>query len=231
MSTNNPIDAESEKSINDEFIYRIVHDLKAPIRGVQNLVQWIKEDFDSGDQQAILTNIELLDYTTKRIHLMMDALKLYAELDNMDDPKEDFNPLINIGHIISFHLKGKQMKHEITGDLNTVVLPTKKLIICLREIVKNAIKFNTNRHPQLAVRVLQSNQSITFHVKDNGPGIPDYIKDQIFNFFTSTEPKEGVEFIGAGLAIAHKAAKVAQGVLEINSNSTGTEVKLIWPTE
>jgi signal transduction histidine kinase len=81
--------------------------------------------------------------------------------------------------------------------------------------------------PKLAVSTKQNNGMVTISVTDNGPGIPDEIKDKILQPFFTT--KKGTEGTGLGLSITHDIIKAHGGQLVINSKkekSTSFNIEL-----
>jgi signal transduction histidine kinase len=70
-------------------------------------------------------------------------------------------------------------------------------------------------HPQLTVRTKTENDHILIEVADNGPGIPDEIKDKILQPFFTT--KKGTEGTGLGLSITHDIVKAHGGELRVES--------------
>ena len=69
--------------------------------------------------------------------------------------------------------------------------------------------------PKLTVRTRSENGSVTIEVEDNGPGIPDEIKDKILQPFFTT--KKGTDGTGLGLSITNDIVKAHGGYIKINS--------------
>ena len=69
--------------------------------------------------------------------------------------------------------------------------------------------------PKLTIRSQQTGKNITIQIEDNGPGIPDEIKDQILQPFFTT--KKGTEGTGLGLSITNDIIKAHGGILEIET--------------
>jgi signal transduction histidine kinase len=70
-------------------------------------------------------------------------------------------------------------------------------------------------HPKLTVRTDQSGKSITIEIEDNGPGIPDEIRDKIMQPFFTT--KKGTQGTGLGLSITNDIVKAHGGTMNIDS--------------
>jgi len=71
-------------------------------------------------------------------------------------------------------------------------------------------------HPQLVVRTKRTDGSVTIEIEDNGPGIPDDMKDKILQPFFTT--KKGTQGTGLGLSITNDIVKAHGGIMEIDSH-------------
>ncbi|MFU8860340.1 MAG: sensor histidine kinase [Cyclonatronaceae bacterium] len=78
--------------------------------------------------------------------------------------------------------------------------------------------------PKLTIRTHKTGGTITIEFEDNGPGIPDGIKDKILQPFFTT--KKGTQGTGLGLSITHDIIKAHGGTLHIESSSNGTIMKV-----
>jgi len=79
--------------------------------------------------------------------------------------------------------------------------------------------------PKLTVRTQQKHNNVTIEVEDNGPGIPDEMKDKIMQPFFTT--KKGTEGTGLGLSITNDIIKAHGGVLNVKSDRNGTTFSII----
>ncbi|NGP77380.1 hypothetical protein G3570_12095 [Balneolaceae bacterium YR4-1] len=77
-----------------------------------------------------------------------------------------------------------------------------------------------NYKPKLTVRTLRKEDTVTIEIQDNGPGIPDDIKDKILQPFFTT--KHGNAGTGLGLSITHDIIKAHGGGIDIKSSCQGT---------
>ena len=69
--------------------------------------------------------------------------------------------------------------------------------------------------PRLSIRTIKQDSTVSIHIEDNGPGIPDDIKDKVMQPFFTT--KKGTQGTGLGLSISHDIIKAHGGRLEIDS--------------
>ena len=83
--------------------------------------------------------------------------------------------------------------------------------------------------PKLTVRTKSENGSVIIEIEDNGPGIPDEMKDKILQPFFTT--KKGTDGTGLGLSITNDIVKAHGGELRINSiPEKGTTFSIILTT-
>ena len=69
--------------------------------------------------------------------------------------------------------------------------------------------------PKLTVRTHQAEGTVTIEIEDNGPGIPDEIRDKILQPFFTT--KKGTQGTGLGLSITNDIIKAHGGSLDIHT--------------
>ncbi|TVR35978.1 MAG: two-component sensor histidine kinase [Balneolaceae bacterium] len=87
---------------------------------------------------------------------------------------------------------------------------------------------NSKRYsPKLTVRTISKNGKVSIEIEDNGPGIPDEIKDKIMQPFFTT--KKGTQGTGLGLSITNDIIKAHGGNLELSSSPGGTNFTIIIP--
>ena len=79
--------------------------------------------------------------------------------------------------------------------------------------------------PSLAIRTGKTNGTIAIEIEDNGPGIPDDIKDKILQPFFTT--KKGTQGTGLGLSITNDIIKAHGGTLHISSSHGGSTFKIM----
>jgi signal transduction histidine kinase len=84
--------------------------------------------------------------------------------------------------------------------------------------------------PKLSIRSRRNAQRITLEIEDNGPGIPDAIRDKVLQPFFTT--KKGTQGTGLGLSITHDIVKAHRGDLNIERNgSNGATFTIGLPVE
>ena len=81
-------------------------------------------------------------------------------------------------------------------DRETRVLANELLSSVFRNLVNNAVQHNHTDQPKVLITVVEDDESVRVRVADNGPGIPDAMKESLFQ-----EGKKGLESAGTGMGL------------------------------
>ena len=148
----------------------------------------------------------------------------------------NLNALIREYVNLSFHgMRAGKNPINVTIDLqldeqiNEVALVEEDFSRVLLNLCNNAFDAMREtapaRQPRLIVRTGLEKKHVLMEVEDNGPGIPEEIKDKILQPFFTT--KKGTEGTGLGLSITHDIVKAHGGGLNISSSPGGTIFKIL----
>ncbi|MEB3310624.1 MAG: ATP-binding protein [Snowella sp.] len=214
----------------DRFSYIVSHDLKAPLRAVANLSQWIEEDLGEQIPQETQHHFQLLRSRIARMDNLINGLLTYA--------RSGYQSVT----VVEFSLN--ELLLEIIDSLNipphcTVKVPPNPLILkanrlmlsqVFTNLIGNAIKYNDRPDKAVKITAQIQAQDYRFSVADNGPGIPPEYQERIFEIFqTYNDPKQQ-EGTGIGLAIIKKIIERVGGQIELESKlGTGTIFHFTWP--
>jgi len=154
----------------------------------------------------------------------------------------DFNSIINEYANLAFHgmRAGKNaITADVTMDLDQnigeVPLLAEDFSRVILNLCNNAFdamrdkvaKAGSDYRPHLTIRTKQTAKGVDFEVIDNGPGIPDAIRDKILQPFFTT--KKGTEGTGLGLSITNDIIAAHRGTLSIDSSPDGTTFRVSLP--
>jgi signal transduction histidine kinase len=115
------------------------------------------------------------------------------------------------------------------GDVNLIGEDMSRVVLNLAnnafDAMREKSKTDSTYHPVLKVQSKRNGDKVIFSITDNGPGIPESIKDKILQPFFTT--KKGTDGTGLGLSITHDIIKAHGGELHIVSSQTaGTEFQI-----
>ncbi|GAB4263572.1 MAG: hypothetical protein Kow0065_14320 [Methylomicrobium sp.] len=199
------------------FAYVVSHDLKAPLRAINQLSGWIAEDYGSAFDEEGREQMALLQSRAKRMHEMIDGILQYSRVGRIKDPDEpvDLNELLRetIKHIAPPpHIEIKLQK-----NLPTLVGEKLKMFQVFQNLLDNAIKYNDKAHGSIEVSCREHESFWEFSVKDNGPGIPKIYQEKIFQLFQTLAPKDQSDSTGIGLSLIEKIVDNWGGTIRLES--------------
>ncbi len=206
---------EKSNSELQEYAHVVSHDLKSPLRSINALVNWIKDD-----------NPDTLSSETQE-HLSL----IESTLEKMEDL---------ISNVLDYSSAGKenQVKEEI--DLNDVLIEVKSLLHCpphitvniqknlpkvtgsrikiqqvFQNLLSNAIRYCDKDDGVISLNYTEEDNNYIFSVQDNGMGIPKKYHDKIFQIFESLSDHK--DSTGIGLSIVKKIIDLYQGEIWLES--------------
>lgn len=234
-------DAEREKLIKmleasnrelDEFAYIASHDLKSPLRVIDNASQWLEEDLDPHLDEESKENLGLLRSRVMRMEKLLDDLLEYSRIGRkMDGSNNDIISGGTISTTIS-KLLTPSSKFTIKFDPNFAKhnFPRMPLQHILHNLIDNAIKHHDKEYGTVDVLLDDSGDYFTFSVNDDGPGISSEYQDKIFKMFQTLKPRDQVEGSGMGLALVKKHIENVGGVISVHSEAgKGATFSFTWP--
>lgn len=211
-----------------QFSYRTSHDLKAPLITVRGLANVICEDLAEGDYEEVEQNSRKISTHVQKLEdLVVDILNLSkAELEITKNEKLN---ITNIVHDIESRLQSIYIDNqvELVCDIDssmTVYSSKVRLTQILENLISNAIKYKDMSKANQFVKIsfLNKNNKQLCIVEDNGIGIPNEFKDQVFNMFQRFHPKIAYGS-GLGLYIIKKHVEKMKGKITFVSTNKGTK--------
>lgn len=213
----------------DQFAYVVSHDLKAPLRGIANIISWIEEDHEQDLTPEVKHNLVLIKGRTTRLENMINGLLEYAKVGKIKKGRE----AVDIARLIletTELLVPKHFKVKLDGIMPVIV--TEKLHIeqVFSNLISNAVKYNHSREPFIAISSKELPHVYEFTVSDNGQGIQNDYFDKIFIIFQTLQERDAFESTGVGLAIVKKIIDDYNGTINVRSEpGKGTAFVFTWP--
>lgn len=212
----------------DTFAYVVSHDLKAPLRGIYNVIKWIQEDVGDELTPKLSHYLDIIAKRTVRLEHLINGLLEYArlrtkakaELTNVDVMVKDLIAeivpdtftvdIINLPNLVTEHLKLQQV---------------------FSNLISNAVKYTRQENGYIAISALKATDHYKFSVKDNGIGIDPVYHEKIFEIFQTLREKDDEESTGIGLSIAKKILDEHHETIHVNSSpGNGSTFTFTWHT-
>jgi signal transduction histidine kinase len=210
------------------FAYVVSHDLKAPVRGIANVVKWIEEDLENEISAAMRRYLDFIVERIGRMEGLIDGMLEYARAGRMAVVNEQVDVERLVKEVVET-IVPKEYSLQI-GALP--VLYTQKLPLqqVFANLIGNAVKYTPPDGAEISVTCVEEASYYRFSVKDNGPGIDPEYHEKIFGLFQTLREKNDKESTGIGLAIVRKIVEERGGTVMLESRvGEGAAFIFTWP--
>ncbi|CAL2105551.1 Histidine kinase [Tenacibaculum sp. 190524A02b] len=204
-----------------QFAYKLTHDLKAPIRGIHSLAEFVKEDLEEeANNEKNIKLIELISSKTVYMELMIEQLLLYTKVTNAEINFENFNLKLLLKSI----LKNCDLENKISIDFKELAIDVVHSKVCFTQIFQNLLtnsnKFCDERECIVEVLFSQNKDFLQFTYMDNGPGISLEYRDKVFLMF-ETLKTSNYQSTGIGLATVKSIITRLGGKISLKEREDG----------
>jgi signal transduction histidine kinase len=226
--------AELERSNRelDRFAYVASHDLKAPLRAIDNLSTWLDQDVHDLLPLSSQEHLNKLRGRVQRMERLLDDLLAYSRAGRVQHTPQE----VETGSLVRsiFELQSPPPDFQLTVKEPMPALYTQRVPLeaVLRNLIGNAIKHHNRSSGHVWVSARQGEGEVEFDVCDDGPGIAPEYHERIFELFQTLQPRDQLEASGMGLAIVKKTVESAGGRVTVRSaEGEGTCFTFTWPVE
>jgi PAS domain S-box-containing protein len=214
----------------EEFAYVASHDLKAPLRAISHLVEWISEDIEATASTETIDNLKLLRGRVVRLQTLLDGLLAYARIGKARVSYEqvDVNQVVRDVEAVLSPPSGFQVVCD--GTLPLLRTHRTPILVVLQNLIANGIKHHDRNEGRITVAMKLLNGVAEFRVSDDGPGIEPRFHERIFVIFQTLSSRDEVESSGIGLAIVKKRVEAHGGRIWVESAPPvrGTTIVFTW---
>jgi PAS domain S-box-containing protein len=199
-----------------EFAYVVSHDLKAPLRGIGSLADWIANDQrerldDEGKEQ-----IDLLRDRVKRMNEMIEGILRYSRVGRSQVERSmlDLGELVH--ETVDLLAPPAHIAVRLEGEFPRLRGARTQIGQVFQNLIGNAIKFCDKPEGSVVVRATPRETDVLFEVVDNGPGIEERHFGRIFQLFQTLSAKRA-DSTGIGLSIVKKIVESEGGRIWLES--------------
>lgn len=187
------------------FIRVLVHDIRAPLRGLTSFAEILGDDLEAGVLDDVPEHLELIQLSAMRMNALVDTLAHYSLLDS--DIAFEVVAMDDVMAQVSDHLKLTIEERRAKVDIPP--LPNvnghgPQLVQLFQNLIGNGIKYNEQPEPTIKITTERVDERWLFVVEDNGIGIADDKLKAVFEPFQRLWSQDIYEGTGLGLAICRK---------------------------
>jgi signal transduction histidine kinase len=214
----------------DQFAHIVSHDIKGPLRGIDNVVSWIEEDHMHELSPKVQEYVNIIKSRIVRGESLIHGILSYSRVGRYEMAVEevDVNQLLVE---LSETMPLKQgLKLQIQKNMPILTTHRVPLTQIFSNLINNAIKYHDKPNGFIKVHFTDDDDHYTFYVEDNGPGIAKNYHDKIFLIFQTLNGSDTFESTGVGLAIVKKILDDRnQHIFVTSEPGKGSTFSFTWP--
>ncbi len=209
-----------DKAYVENYVHTLTHELKSPLAAIRGAAELLQEPMPEADRERFAGNIQR---QTERLQQLIDRLLALADVEQLRqlrtvEPVDLAALTRELLHTAEPRLRRKGLRVQATLDEGATVRGDRFLIAqALQNLLDNAIDFS----PQggaLVVAARRLDGQVEWSVRDEGPGVPDYAADRIFDRFYSLPRADTQEkSSGLGLCLVKEVSELHGGTLRIDN--------------
>jgi len=218
----------------DDLIYLMSHDVRASVRALLELPQWIAEDLEEAGvpiSGSVAQSIDMMNKHTARLDRMLIDLLAYSRVGRMQDViRVDLNAMLEevLGQIRL--PDGMRIVRDIAPV--PVRMGEQDALLMISALIGNAVKHHdTPNKGEILFQTSRTAGWVILTVSDNGPGIAAQDYEKAISAMTTLRPRDEVEGTGMGLANVRKIAAHYGGQISLApaAPSRGLSVRVTLP--
>jgi len=222
---------ESVNSDLENFAYLASHDLKTPLRGIDNLSIWIQQDIGDAVSSDAAKKFDLLRDRVARMEAMLKDILSFSQAGQFSSPPEFIELEDLIDEVINWIDPPGSFRIMRKTKFPKIVMMKTAMEQIYLNLISNAIKHHNRPDGLISLDVKEHPRHYEFLVKDDGQGIPDEYQKYVFQLFKKMKSRDEVFGSGIGLAIVKKMVESVGGKiwLEPSKPDQGAEFHFTIP--
>ena len=214
----------------EQFAYIASHDLKSPLRAIENLASWIIKDTEGILPEKSYDDLNLLIGRVERMKNLLDSLLTFSRIGRVDQAFSEFETRAMLEEALQLQNPPETFTIALKGDFPRINGPYGAMLHTVTNLIDNAIKHHDKPSGTLEITCGRRNDYLAISVRDDGPGIDAQYHESIFKMFHTLKPRDEIEGSGMGLAMIKKTVDVYNGKVELFSSlGAGATFVVYWP--
>jgi signal transduction histidine kinase len=201
----------------DQFAHIVSHDLKAPLRGIGNVVSWIEEDHGDELPPKVHEYFQLIHGRLIRAETLIKGILSYARTGTESNETESVKVHDLVAEIVDAQATLHALNIQIGKNLPTLLTQKIPLFQVFSNLINNAIKYHDKQNGRISIYSREFPLYYEFYIEDDGPGIAMGHQSKIFRIFQTLRERDTFESTGVGLAIVKKILDARKEQIKLKS--------------
>ncbi|MDD1612050.1 MAG: ATP-binding protein, partial [Methylococcaceae bacterium] len=202
----------------NNFAYVISHDLKAPLRAIGSLADWIVTDQQDRLDDEGREHLRLLIQRVRRMNGLIDGVLRYSRIGRLHETAVVININELVHEVIDLLAPPAHIAVSVAPGLPLIRAEKTAIQQVMQNLIANAIRYLDKPQGRIEIDCVSQGDNWRFSVADNGPGIESRHFARIFQLFQTLNPRDRLESTGVGLAIVKKIVEQCGGEVWVESS-------------
>ena len=194
-----------------DFASIVSHDLKAPLRGIKSLANWILSDSENKLGDEAIEQMNLLLERVERMHNLIEGVLQYSRAGRAEEKRVQVNLNDFVPEIIDMVVPPENITVTIENKLPVIECEEIHVMQIFQNLLSNAIKYMDKPQGRIQVGCVEQDGFWKFRVADNGPGIEEKHFERIFKIFHALPTSPDFQGTGVGLTVTKKLVELYDG--------------------
>lgn len=213
-----------------QFAYIVSHDLRAPLRAIDNLSEWLEEELGTSLSDNARKYMTLLRSRVQRMETMIMGILEYSRIGRDEAAQERFKVVDSLNEIVDSLGVPAGFCVEIAPDMPMLETSRVRFNQVMSNLIGNAIKHHDKPQGKVTVSVRDAGDFYAFTVADDGPGIAPKHHKKVFEIFQTLQARDEMECTGIGLTLVKKIIEEQGGSVTLESDiGEGAAFHFTWP--
>ncbi len=210
-----------------EVARRLAHEIKNPLTPIQLSAERLRHKYSPtmapDDREVLERHTETIVQQVELMKGMVNAFSEYARPPQLARNPLSLNPLVEeLVELYRGSEAGVTLDADLDASLPTVIADAGRMRQLLHNLIKNAFEALTDQvGGRVAIRTrtrhTSGGQLAELRISDNGPGIPDTVRERLFEPYMTTK----LRGTGLGLAIVKKIVEEHGGMIDVKEPRSG----------
>jgi signal transduction histidine kinase len=191
----------------DAFSYSISHDLRAPIRSINNYINILLEDYDEQLDTEAKRLIQVVIQNSQKMGLLIDDLLAFAKLGRKDLAKVPLSMKTMVKEIWeeAHQLESNRNIQFVIQDIPEAYAEKATIRQVWVNLISNALKYSRKKeNTSIEISWKENEKEIIYSIQDNGIGFDMKYYNKLFGVFQRLHSAQDFEGTGVGLAIVER---------------------------
>jgi len=225
-------DVLEDRDYVERYVQTLTHELKSPVAAIRGASELLQDAAMTPEQREKFTRNIQAD--SLRLQDLLDRLLALASLEKqkaLEDAKEI--DLSTLARRVCDHFAPLFAQRGVRPEISiadSVRIKGDAFLIetALTNLVQNAVDFSPVQGV-VSIDLKTVHQRVCFTVEDEGPGLPDYARQRVFErFYSLPRPRDGKKSSGLGLCFVKEAALLHQGSVALENREGGKGARAVF---